>query len=407
MSDEEVEALRYAWEVWARPDQLPPPEPWRTWLVLGGRGSGKSRTGGELVKRWTSGPGAVKVALVAPTYGDARKIFIDGESGINAIYPQKSRPRWVANKGEIQWPNGSIGWVYTCEEPERFRNPQHHYCWWDESAASPNVLACWSLLSATMRLGANPQVLLTSTPKPHKFFRDLLLDPSTVHTTMSTAQNKANLSAGFFEILNGLYGNTGFAAQELEGVLLAESDGALFKSAWFKRLTGPLPQIKKTIVAVDPSSSDSKSACECGIIVAALGVDNRVYLLEDASKRCTPAEWIRLTDQLRTKYKAQEIVYEANYGKGFIESLYRSEAPQSAPYLKTVQATTSKSARATPVAALVEGGRVVWTKPTPALEDQMTTWVPGQGKSPDRLDAMVWAVYCLIVRAVPYTYNGA
>lgn len=395
MSPKELDYLAYSWELWARPEQLPPPGHWTTWLVLGGRGSGKSRLAAEQVRAWaTTGSSPVKIALVAPTYGDARKIFIDGESGIGAIYPRDQRPRWIANKGEIQWPNGSIGWVYTCEEPERFRNPQHHYCWWDEAAASSNAQECWALLSATMRLGDNPQTILTTTPKPHPLFRALLAREDTVHTTLRTKDNP-HLSPGFFRAIQDLYGQTAFAAQELDGILLGEADGALFKTAWIRRQNGPLPQVKKTIVAVDPSSSDSKAACECGIIVASLGVDNRVYLLDDASRRATPAEWIRLTDQLRVKHKAQEIVYESNYGRGFIEALYRAEAPAAAPFLRTVQATTTKAARATPAAAMVEAGRVVWTKPMPELETQITTWVPGRGKSPDRMDAMVWAVYYL------------
>lgn len=395
-------ALLHDWKFWARPNQMPPDGNWRTWLLLAGRGFGKTRTGAEMIRDRVAA-GYKRIALVAPTAADTRDVMVEGESGILAISPPKNRPRYEPSKRRVVWPNGAIATTYSAEEPERLRGPQHDFAWCDE-IASWRYPEAWDMLMFGLRLGADPRVVVTTTPKPIRLVRDLLADPGTVVTRGSTYDNRGNLAPAFLSQIIRKYEGTRMGRQELDAELLEDTPGALWRLAQIDDLRvkkGEHPQFVRVVVAVDPAVSTGEDADETGIIVAAKGTDGHGYVLHDGSGQMMPTDWAKEAIAAYSLHKADRIIAEVNQGGDLVEATIRMVAPRPVPY-KAVHATRGKVVRAEPVAALYEQGRIHHVGVFAKLEDQMAAFTPdfdrrAAGYSPDRVDALVWAFTELMV----------
>jgi len=388
LTPQEAEALLYDWQLWARENQLPPPGEWRKWLCNAGRGWGKTRTGAEWVK-WRVNNGYRYVALVGRTSADVRDVMICGESGLLSIYPKRERPRYVASRRSVEWPNGVIGKCYSAEEPDQMRGPQHDTAWADE-LASWKYRDAWDQLMFGLRLGKDPRVVITTTPRPTPIIKEIIADPSTVVVRGSTFDNKANLAAAFIDTIVQRYEGTRLGRQELYAEVLDDNPGALWRRADIEDArVRRAPAMRRVVVAIDPEATSGEESAETGIIAAGEGVDGEYYVLKDVSRRDTPNGWARAAIAIFNELRADRIVAEINNGGEMIEAVLRSVDPYISYY--GVHASRGKATRAEPIAALYEQGRVHHVGSFPELEDQMCEWSPGQ-KSPDRMDALVWAL---------------
>lgn len=384
---------RYRWTLQARPNQLPPPGAWRTWLVLAGRGFGKTRTGAEWIRSQVETSACGRLALVAPTAADARDVMVEGESGLLAIAPPWNRPKYEPSKRRLTWPNGALATLYSADEPERLRGPQHDGAWCDE-LASWRYAEAWDMLQFGMRLG-DPRTVVTTTPKPKKLLLDLIKADSTAITRGSTYENRANLAPAFLEQIVAKYEGTRLGRQELNAEVLEDVEGALWKRQQLDDLrVSTHPDLTRVVVAVDPAVTSGDDADETGIIVAGIGSDGHGYVLRDQSGRFSPDAWARRAVAAFHAASADRLVAEANNGGDLLETVLRT-VDRSIPYTK-VHASRGKQTRAEPVAALYEQQRVHHVGGFPELEDQLCGWVPGD-KSPDRLDALVWALTFLML----------
>jgi phage terminase large subunit-like protein len=377
----------WTWEAWARNEQLPPPAPWSVWLVKAGRGFGKTRLGAEWV-RSIAQPGA-RVALVGSTAADVRDVMIEGESGILRVCPPDARPLYEPSKRRLTWPNGAMATAYSAEEPDRLRGPQHTHAWCDEVAAwsRPDT---WDMLLMGLRLGAHPQVVATTTPKMVPLMRTIQNSPGVVITRGRTLDNSANLAPSFLTSLMARYAGTRLGRQELEGEDLADNPDALWKRDEIDaRRVMQAPELRRVVVAIDPATTAKDESDETGIVVAGIGVDGRGYVLADRSGRYKPDEWARVAVASFEEFKADRVIAEGNQGGDMVGHVLRT-AWDAVP-IRIVHASRGKVARAEPVAALYEQGRVSHVGAFAALEDQLTGWTPG-GASPDRLDALVWSL---------------
>ncbi|MRG98221.1 terminase large subunit domain-containing protein [Polyangium spumosum] len=429
LAPEQRALLPFSWKIWARPNQLPPPDGiiphalgWKYWALLAGRGFGKTRTAAEYVRYRVENGLSKRIALIAPTYRDVIKTMLRGESGLLSIFPPSSpiQPRFVRNDSVVYFERGSKvvaeAHLYTGEEPERLRGPQHDFAWFDELAAYRYLEDVWLLFVPGHRLGSNPQAIFTTTPKTSLLKINLLENERTVVTFGTSRENAANLAPGTLDTLASIYEDTDLGEQELNGKLRLDDSGALFKFRWVadNRIKGTVKEnpsqtvvvtpdgktmpMAKVVVAVDPSGSSKDSACECGIIVAGLGLDSNVYILKDLSKRASPDEWARIAIEASAKYGAT-LVYEANFGGELVRTIVRKVCQDmgKSPKLKDVHAQKDKAQRAMPISALVQKGRVKFVNEFPKLEKQLTTWTPDAPVSPDRLDAFVWACHDLLM----------
>ena len=395
------------WRECARPNQTTPPGDWPSWLLMAGRGFGKTRTGAEWAWRMAhDNPGSYG-ALVSVTAADVRDTMVEGESGILSCVPDWFRPKYEPSKRRLTYPNGSLQTTFSGEEPDRLRGPQHHYAWVDEWAAMPKGEELMTMLDLGLRLGQLPRKLITTTPRPHPWLRDLVNENGTVVTSGSTYENLDNLAPNFRKRILAKYEGTRMGRQELLAELLTEIEGALWSMALIDaaRLRGDEPEpppLGRTVVAIDPALTAGEDSDETGIIVAAtvLGSDPTEFVvLDDLSGRYTPNAWATAAARAAEKYGADAIVAETNAGGDMVASTLAAAAPWAR--YKPVHAGKSKKVRAEPVAALYEQGRVHHLGTLPVLEDQMVTWVPdGKAKSPDRLDALVWAVTDLARREI-------
>jgi len=393
-------ALETDWHAVARPEQLPPPGDWNGWAVIAGRGFGKTRCGAEWVRSIVESGEARRIALVAPTSADARDTIVEGESGILAISPTWNRPTYESSKRRITWPNGAIATCFSAEEPERLRGPQHDAAWCDELAAWQNPREAWDQLQFGLRLGARPRVLVTTTPRPIALIKELLANPDFVVTRGSTSDNAANLSATFIKTVVGRYAGTRLGRQELDAEILEDVEGALWSRALIERTRiapANRPPLRRVVVAIDPAVSSGEGSDETGIIVAALGEDGHGYVLEDASGRYAPTEWACKAAGLYARWGADRVIAEVNQGGEMVEATLRMVDPNIS--YRGVHASRGKITRAEPVSALYEQGRIHHAGVFPALEDQLCNYEPGGRKSPDRLDALVWAFTELMVGA--------
>ncbi|MEQ6204291.1 terminase family protein [Sulfitobacter sp. HNIBRBA2951] len=393
------------------PHQLPPPGGWRAWVILGGRGAGKTRAGAEWVRTRVEGARPMdrglctRIALVGETFDQVREVMIFGESGILACSPPDRRPVWEATRKRLVWPNGAVATVHSAHDPEGLRGPQFDGAWVDEIAKWKKSQETWDMLQFALRLGDQPQVCVTTTPRNVGVLKELLKSPSTVVTHAATQANRANLAASFLEEVQARYQGTRLGRQELDGVLLSDAEGALWTSAMMEAARAKdVPALDRIVVAVDPATTSGASSDECGIVVAGVQCSGppqgwRAYVLAD----CTvtgmgPSGWAKAAIAAMERYGADRLVAEVNQGGQMVQEVIRQVDPL-VPY-KGVHATRGKVARAEPVAALYEQGRVRHVAGLDGLEDQMCRMTRRGyegGGSPDRVDALVWALHELMI----------
>lgn len=401
--------LKYAWAAWARDKQLAPPGDWSTWVVRAGRGWGKTLTGAQWVIEKAERYLGCHIALVGRTVADTRKVMIEGISGILSISPPWFMPVYEPSKRQLTWPNGTIATTYSADEPDQLRGPQHSFAWADERAAWQYDDA-WDQLSFGLRIepapGVTPQCIVTTTPRNTKAIKELLADSSTVSTRGSTYENTENLSPRFIREIERRYAGTRMGLQEIEGEVVDDIEGALWKRKWIddgrvvKR-----PDLKRIVVAIDPPASSQETSksgegpAECGIVAAGLGVDNRGYALADYSLIGTPNEWASAALTAYSLFEADCIVGEVNFGGemvgAVIKSIAKEKGMRNVPF-KAVRASRGKMLRAEPISNLCQQGNISHVGVLPDLEGQLCNWVPGE-KSPDRLDAYVWAFTELMI----------
>ncbi len=369
---------------------------WFVWLILAGRGWGKTRTGAECVRSWVGTGRYPYVNLIGATADDARDIMIQGESGLLAICPPDERPRYIKSDRLLIWPNGARSLIFTADEPERLRGKQHMKLWADEIAAW-RYEESWHQAMMGLRLGDSPQAVVTTTPRPIKIVRDLIADKRNHVTTGTTYDNRANLAPGFFEYVIKRYEGTRLGRQELNAEILDDVPGALWKRSLIEQTrVAKHPALLRVVVAVDPAATSNEESAETGIVAAGLGMDGHGYVLADRSLQGTPAEWARAAVSAYRELEADRIVGEVNNGGEMVGFTILTVDPSVA--YKAVHASRGKVTRAEPVSALYERGFVHHVGAFPELEDQMCTWLPGE-KSPDRMDALVWAMHELFLEA--------
>jgi predicted phage terminase large subunit-like protein len=401
----EVVELNNQWLYWARPQsQLPPPAiEFRNWLVLGGRGAGKTRAGAEWVKALALGVfepvirRCARIAIVAPNYDEARLVMIEGSSGVLSVHHPKERPKYEPSKRTLTWANGSIAQVFSAEEPDSLRGPQFDAAWCDELAKWKHAEEAWMNVQMALRLGDIPQAVITTTPRATKLIRELMTDAATVVTRSRTIENSNQLSPSFLKDVMARYGNTALGRQELDGELIGDDPDALWKRQTIEQFrVKTAVELKRIVVAVDPPATSHAKSNACGIVCVGLGTDGRAYVLEDASvKRMRPLQWAARVVDVFKRHKADRVVAEVNQGGEMVRELLM-QVDATLP-IKAVHASRGKRARAEPVAALYEQGRVSHVGGFPALEDEMCSAI-GEGESPDRMDALVWAVTELMMR---------
>ena len=412
MTEGECLALPYLFEFWAMEHQLPPAGDWRSWVIMGGRGAGKTRAGAEWVRSCVEGAlplsaGRCKrVALIGETMDQVREVMVFGESGIMNCSPPDRRPEWQATRRCLVWPNGAEAMVFSAHDPEGLRGPQFDAAWVDELAKWKKARDTWDMLQFALRLGEHPQVCVTTTPRNVGILKELLDLPSTVVTRAKTEANRANLADSFLEEVRARYGNSRLAKQELDGILVTDVDGALWTHEVLEKAqTLKVPrEFDRIVVAVDPPAGEGKAADACGIVVAGVVCEGppqswKAWVLEDATVQgVSPTGWAQAAADAYQRWQADRVVAEVNQGGAMVESVMRQVAPQIP--LRKVHATRGKSARAEPVAALYEQGRVGHAGAFVQLEEQMGLMTgagyEGQG-SPDRVDALVWALTELVV----------
>lgn len=395
LSDEEKEALLFQWEVHRRPKQTPPDWDWRVWLILAGRGFGKTRTGAEFIRDLVRTGEAQSIALVGRTRADVRDTMILGDSGILAISPKGERPRYVPARRRLIWPNGAIAITYSADQPDQLRGPNHDLAWADEVAAWRYPEA-WDMLMLGLRIGTNPRIIATTTPRPTKLIKSLAERNDVALTVGSTYENRANLAGSFMTEVLQRYEGTRLGRQELHAEILNTTEGALWTNDTLEAgRTTSAPDLKRIVVAVDPATGAGPEAAETGIVVCALGEDGDAYILDDKSVRGSPNDWGKAVVTACNVWEADRIIAEANQGGEMVRHTIQTVDP-NAP-IKMVHASRGKRTRAEPVAALYEQQRVHHVGFFDALEQQMCEWVPDVSPSPDRLDAMVWGITELIL----------
>ncbi len=386
------------WLTTARPEQLPPTGNWQTWLILAGRGFGKTRTGAETIRGWIMSGKCRRIALISGTESDVRRVMIEGESGLLNVGPAKDRPKYIPSLGKLVWPNGAVAQIFSADQYQQLRGPQFDGAWIDELAKFRYPQEVWDQLSFGLRLGENPQCIITTTPRPINLIQHMLKDEDVVVTRGSTFDNADNLSPAFIKTIKKNYDGTRLGAQELYGEVLSQTEGALWTHEQLDALRVPEPPtLARIVVAIDPATTNHTGSDETGVVVVGLAHDGKAYVLEDLSGKLPPGEWARQAVASFHRWKADRIVAEVNKGGDLVERIIRSIDPTVS--FKAVRATRGKLTRAEPVAALYEQGRVFHVnKGLETLENQMCTFVSGvTTKSPDRLDALVWGVTELIL----------
>jgi phage terminase large subunit-like protein len=418
LSNDALLALPYLFEFWAMAHQTPPPGDWKTWVILGGRGAGKTRAGAEWVRAEVEGARpkdrghARRVALVGETVEQVREVMIFGDSGILACSPPDRVPEWQATRKRLVWPNGSIAQVFSAHDPDSLRGPQFDAAWVDELAKWKRGQDTWDMLQFALRLGENPRQVVTTTPQNVGVLRDVLGRETTVTTSAPTEANRAFLAASFLEEVTEKYAGTRLGRQELEGVLLDEAEGALWPLGLIEAAqVDEAPILDRVVVAVDPPVTGHGRSDECGIVVAGAVTRGaprnwQAFVLEDASLAgASPATWAEAALAAAARWRADRVVAEVNQGGDLVECVIRASDPLVS--FRGVRASRGKVARAEPIAALYEQGRVRHLRGLGALEDQMAAMTArgftGRG-SPDRVDALVWALHDLMIApAAQYT----
>jgi len=382
--------MLYDWRVWARESQLPPEWlKWRVCIMLGGRGSGKTRAGAEWIRMMVETGKAKRISLVGATAADARDVMVEGESGILNVSPPWNRPDYEPSKRRLTWKNGAIGTLFSADEPARLRGPQADAAWCDELAFWRYPEA-WDNLLLGLRLGEDPRCVVTTTPRPSRLVKDLLKRESTHVLRSTTFDNEANLAAEFITDILERYDGTRLGRQELYAELLTDTEGALWTRDVIENFrVETAPPLKRIVVAVDPAVSAGEGSNHTGIVAAGVAEGGHAYILEDASVKASPGQWAARVVECFEKFRADRIVAESNQGGEMVRHTIATVNPRVP--VKLVHATRGKFTRAEPVAALYEQGKVHHVSGLEKLEDQLCTWTIDE-PSPDRLDALVWAV---------------
>jgi phage terminase large subunit-like protein len=399
LDEDGAATLPHQWNLWARPEQLAPQGAWTTWLYMGGRGAGKTRAGAEWIRNRVEAGRARRIALVASTAADARDVMIEGQSGLLAISPHWSMPEYEPSKRRLTWPNGAMATLYSAEEPNVLRGPQHDTAWCDELAKWKHLESAWDNLQFGLRLGDRPQQVITTTPRALAALKAIIARSDTIVTRGTSYDNRANLPAVYFTEIIKRYEGTRFGRQEIEAELLDDVVGALWTRAMLdaarlKHQETP-PQMVRVVVGVDPSGTrgEDDDRAAVGIVVAGKGLDGLAYILADFTCSLSPAGWGRRVAEAVAAHKADCVVAEGNFGGAMVESVLT--AAKIGTRVKIVTASRGKIVRAEPIAALYEQNRVKHAGALSALEDQLVSFTPegyvGEG-SPDRADAMIWAL---------------
>jgi phage terminase large subunit-like protein len=406
---------RWDWRRIARQNQIAPSGDWLTWLVLAGRGFGKTRCGAEWIREEVCANRARRIALVAETQKDLEEVMVFGESGILSVFPPDQRPKVTRKPIRIEFHNGAIAYGYNATEPDQLRGPQFDCAWGDEFAKWRYARETWDQLQFGLRLGAHPRQVITTTPRPIPVLKEILAAPTTVVSRGVTADNSANLAKSFLTSITTKYAGTRLGRQELSAEILDDIPDALWTRAAIdrdRRAASDIPQLKRIVVAIDPAAKTNETPEEgaaTGIIVAGVGEDNRAYVIDDQTMRGSPNAWARMAVACFDRYAADCIVGETNNGGEMVEATIRAVRP-TIPF-REVHASRGKWTRAEPIAALYEQGRVSHVGTFAALEDEMVYFGPNGlvgGASPDRVDALVWALTELfprVLRSVKQTTN--
>ncbi|MBL1431349.1 MAG: DNA-packaging protein [Robiginitomaculum sp.] len=394
------------WSFWARDDQLPPDGDWSSWLLLGGRGSGKTRAGAEWVRSLAEAPSIgsnkrpLRIALVAPTIHDAREVMIEGNSGLKAICHPRNLPKYSASRRQLKWKNGTIAQVFSAEDADGLRGSQFDAAWADEFCAWKDPAHCLAMLRFGLRLGSAPKLVLTTTPKPSKALKKLLAEPGLVLTRARTRDNP-HLSERFIGQLEELYGGSVLGRQELGGELIDDPKGGLWKRSQIEQVIKPAPdEFDRIVVAVDPPASSGKSSAACGIVIVGLvqtGGQKKCWVLADRSVQgVSPSGWAKEVSRAWHDFSADKIIAEANQGGEMVRTVLHL-ADDALPVC-LVHARRGKRVRAEPVAALYEREMVFHARHFAELEDEMCLFgTEGNNRSPDRMDALVWAIWSLLL----------
>ncbi|MEA2981193.1 MAG: hypothetical protein QOF09_3016 [Alphaproteobacteria bacterium] len=394
------DALNHDWKTFAHPHQHPPSGDWTTWLLLGGRGAGKTRAGAEWVKSLVSSEGrkVSPIALIGETEHAAREVMVEGVSGLLAAHEHSERPEWIPSRRRLQWRNGAVAQVFSAEDPESLRGPQFAVAWCDELAKWRHAEATFDMLQFGLRLGERPRQVITTTPRPIALIKRLIADPRTAVTRAATVANARHLAPAFLDLVVGRYAGTKLGRQELDGEIVEERADALWTRGRLESCrVDEAPPLQRIVVAVDPPASASKGADACGLVAAGRAEDGTLYVIADeTAAQLSPAGWSRKAIALWRRLCADALVVEVNQGGDMVRAVI-GEADPTVPVI-AVRARRGKWLRAEPVAALYEQGRVKHAGTFPALEDEMCDFgLDGlwSGRSPDRLDALVWAVTAL------------
>lgn len=397
---EQKRELLEEWRGWAHRGQIEPPGgEWRVWLIRAGRGFGKTRAGAEWVaERARSTPDA-RIALVGQTVDEVRRVMVEGESGLLATARAEDGCAWTRTTGEVRWASGARAAVYSAENPEGLRGPQHHAAWCDELAKWSNGDATWDNLMLGLRCGDRPRVVVTTTPRPNALMRRVMAMAGTEETRGRTRDN-LHLPPAYLETVEGMYGGTRLGRQELEGELIEDVDGALWSRALLDQaLVDAVPELARVVVGVDPPASKGGDAC--GIVAVGLGADGRGYVLEDATVAgVSPEGWASAVAACAERWGADRVVAEKNQGGDMVEHVLRT-AERRLP-VKLVHASRGKAVRAEPVLFCYQRGEVAHLRGLAELEDQLcglraAGGYEGPGRSPDRADACVWALWALLL----------
>jgi phage terminase large subunit-like protein len=401
------ERLAKTWSEFSHPHQRVPAfaqggAPWTTWLILGGRGAGKTRAGAEWVRAQARNP-AARIALVGETAHDAREVMVEGVSGLLGVHEDRARPEWIPTRGRLEFASGAVAQCFSAEDPDSLRGPQFSAAWCDELAKWRHAEATFDMLQFGLRLGTRPRQVITTTPRPMRLLKKIMADPTTALTRAGTAANAYHLSPAFLETIVARYRGTRLGRQEIDGEVIEERPDALWTRAGLEacRLTAA-PACSRIVVAVDPPASAGKQSAACGLVAAGCGGDFIYVLADETARGLSPAGWARKAIALWRKYEADCLVVEVNQGGDMVRQVIRDE-DASVP-VTPVRAHRGKYLRAEPIAALYEQGRVKHCGDFSELEDEMCDFGPdglSSGRSPDRLDALVWAVTALTYGARP------
>ena len=417
LSDQEASLLEYSWEFFSRPNQVAPEGSWKTWLILAGRGFGKTRAGSEWVRAMACGPTPLargrlrQIALVGETAKDVRDVMVEGSSGILAVHPEDFRPTYSPANNSLTWPNGVKAITYNATEPDQLRGPQFDGAWLDEMAKWRYATETYDMLQFCLRLGKDPRQIITTTPRPIPLVRRLLDDPTTVVTTGSTYENAANLAPSFIEEMRKRYEGTRLGRQELHADVLLDMPGALWKADMVDRnrvLPSELPSMERVVVAIDPAVAKVDDATddssETGIIVAGRGSDGLGYVLDDLSCVEMPEGWARKAISGYDMYQADRVIVEINQGGAMVKPTIK--AVRDVP-VQEVKASRGKVTRAEPISAMYEQNRIKHVGRLAKLEEQMCLFVPGAIEKADRVDALVWAMTALFPSTIVKSRTAA